>query len=111
MFVLFLGGAVILNGMISTSLAEKVTLDQTSGRAFWEFPGGPVVRTRAFTAEGTGSIPGRGTRILKATRRNQKKKKRAFCQGEVLVEATASAKALRLQSSRNSLEAKLAEAC
>ena len=35
-----------------------------------EFPGGPVVRTRAFTAVALGSIPGWGTRILK-----KKKKK------------------------------------
>ena len=31
---------------------------------------------RAFTAEGTGSIPGRGTRFLQAAQRGQKKKKK-----------------------------------
>ena len=33
----------------------------------WEFPGGPVVRTYAFTAVSPGSIPGTGTKILQAT--------------------------------------------
>ena len=37
-----------------------------------DFPGGPVVR--ASTAEGVGSIPGQGTKILHATRDGQKKK-------------------------------------
>ena len=29
----------------------------------WEFPGGPVVRTRCSHCQGLGSIPGRGTKI------------------------------------------------
>ena len=28
------------------------------GRLSWDFPGGPVVKTVCFTAEGTSSIPG-----------------------------------------------------
>ena len=35
----------------------------------WEFPGGPVVRTRASTAGNTGSIPDRGTKIPHAVTR------------------------------------------
>ena len=35
---------------------------------FWEFPGGPVVRTQHFHCPGSGSIPGRGTKIPKAER-------------------------------------------
>ena len=29
----------------------------------WEFPGGPVVRTRLFHCWGPGSIPGQGTKM------------------------------------------------
>ena len=32
-----------------------------------EFPCGPAVTLRVFTAEGTGSIPGQETKVLKAT--------------------------------------------
>ena len=32
----------------------------------WEFPGGPMVRTWRFHCCGTGSIPGRGTKIPQA---------------------------------------------
>ena len=35
-----------------------------------------MVRTRAFTAEGLGSIPGRGTKIPQAVQCGQKKKKK-----------------------------------
>ena len=31
-----------------------------------DFPGGPVVKTSPSDAEGAGSIPGRGTKILQA---------------------------------------------
>ena len=42
-----------------------------------DFSGGPVVKTlRAPNAGGTGSIPGRGTKIPHAARRSQKKKKK-----------------------------------
>ena len=41
----------------------------------WEFPGGPVVRLRAFTVKGVGSIPGHRTKILQATWSKKKKKK------------------------------------
>ena len=34
---------------------------------FREFPGGPVVRTRAFHCQGPGSIPGRGNKLSQAT--------------------------------------------
>ena len=40
-----------------------------------EFPAGPVVRTWCFYCCEPGSIPGRETRILKAPRCSQKKKK------------------------------------
>ena len=43
--------------------------------SFRELPGDPVVRTRTFTAVGPGSIPGQGTKILKAEWHGQKKKK------------------------------------
>ena len=35
-------------------------------KQLWEFPGGPVVRTRRFHCRGPGSIPGWGTKILQA---------------------------------------------
>ena len=57
----------------------KFTCSRSSVR---EFPGGPVVRLCAFTAEGTGSTPGRGTKILQAVQRGQKKKK--FCEPQRL---------------------------
>ena len=43
---------------------------------FWEFPCGPVVKTRHFHSLGLGSIPGQGTKIPQAARRGQKKKKK-----------------------------------
>ena len=48
-------------------------------KAFYngEFPGGPVIKSpRASIAGGLGSIPGRGTKISQAARKNQKKKKK-----------------------------------
>jgi len=33
---------------------------------FWDFPGGPMVKTLPSNAYGVGSIPGQGTRILHA---------------------------------------------
>ena len=39
----------------------------------WEFPGSPVVS--AFAAEGMGSIPGQGTKILQAVWHSEKLKK------------------------------------
>ena len=38
------------------------------------FPGGPVVRTWSFHCCGLGSIPGGGTKILQAVRREKKKR-------------------------------------
>ena len=46
-----------------------------------EFPGGSVVRTPHFTAGGPGSIPGQGSKILKAAQHSQifwKKKKAKY---------------------------------
>ena len=43
---------------------------------FREFPGGPVVRTPRFHCRGPGLLPGRATKIPKATWRGQKKKKK-----------------------------------
>ena len=40
----------------------------------WEFPGGWWLGLCTFTAEGPGSIPGQGTKILQAARRAQKTK-------------------------------------
>ena len=40
-----------------------------------EFPGGPVLGLRASIAEGMGSIPCWGTKILKAVQRGQKQNK------------------------------------
>ena len=42
----------------------------------WEFPGGPVVRTWPFHCGGPGSVPGRGTKILQASRCSQEKRKK-----------------------------------
>ena len=39
----------------------------------WEFPGGPVVRTRHFHCWGPGSIPGQETEIPQASQCRQKK--------------------------------------
>ena len=45
-------------------------------RPSWDFPGGLVVKTLCFHCRGgTGSIPGRGTKIPQAARRGQKVKK------------------------------------
>ena len=41
-------------------------------KAPWEFPGGPVVRTHAFTAKGPSSIPGWRTKIPQAMWHDQK---------------------------------------
>ena len=38
----------------------------TSEETYGDFPGGPVVKTRVFTARGTGSLPGPGTKIPNA---------------------------------------------
>ena len=40
-----------------------------------EFPGGPWLGLQSFTAEGPGSVPGVGTRILQAACCGKKKKK------------------------------------
>ena len=40
------------------------------------FPGGPVVRTPAFTVEKTGFIPGLGAKLPQALQHSQKKKKK-----------------------------------
>ena len=45
-------------------------------KVWWrEFPGGPVVRTYAFTAVAPGSTPGQETKILQVMRRGKEKKK------------------------------------
>ena len=41
---------------------------------FWDFPGSPVVKTRASSAGGMGLIPGGGTKIPHAAWHGQKKK-------------------------------------
>ena len=43
---------------------------------YWEFPGGPVVRTWRFHCRGQGSIPGWGTKIPPVHKAWPKKKKR-----------------------------------
>ena len=47
----------------------------------WEFPSGPVVRHRAFSVVGLGSIPGQGTKIPKAMQPGKKKKSLSTPQG------------------------------
>ena len=44
----------------------------TIEKKVWEFPEVQWLGLRALTAEGTGSIPGQGTKIPHATQRNQK---------------------------------------
>jgi len=39
---------------------------------FRDFPGGPVVKTLPFTAEGVGSIPGWGPKILHTSQQSPK---------------------------------------
>ena len=43
---------------------------------FWDFSGGPMVKTLPSNADGAGSIPGQGTRILHALwlQKNKKQK-------------------------------------
>ena len=41
-----------------------------------DFPGGPVVRTPRFPCRVRGSTPGRGTKILQATRLDKRKKRK-----------------------------------
>ena len=43
--------------------------------SYGDFPGSPVVKTPCFDCRGMGSIPGQGTKILRAARHGQKKKK------------------------------------
>ena len=44
---------------------------------FWrEFLGGSVLGLLTFTAKGSGSIPGQGTKIPQATQQDQKKKRK-----------------------------------
>ena len=53
------------------SLFEPIFKTHPFQKSFsWEFPGGQDSAT--FTAEGPGSIPGRGTKILRAARCGQK---------------------------------------
>ena len=51
------------------TLESQITLEKTP--SYFVTQEAP---RRAFTAEGLGSIPGRGTRISQVTRRSQKKK-------------------------------------
>ena len=55
---------------LKTNFMKKNKLFQpTKMCIMWELPGGPVVRTLgAFTAVGSGSIPGRGNKIPQAAR-------------------------------------------
>ena len=43
---------------------------------YWEFPGGPVVRTQCFDCRGPGSILGWGTKIPQAAPHTQKKNRK-----------------------------------
>ena len=42
----------------------------------WEFPGGLVVQTQAFTAVDPGSVPGQGIKIPYAMQWGKKKRKK-----------------------------------
>ena len=44
--------------------------------AWWEFPGGRVVRIPGIHCQGPGSVPGWGTEILQAVQHSWKKKKK-----------------------------------
>ena len=45
-----------------------------------DFPGGPVVKTSPSNAAGTDSIPGRGAKILHASKpKNQNIKQKQYC--------------------------------
>ena len=47
---------------------------------FWDFPGGPVVKTLSSNAGSAGSIPGRGAKIPHASRpKNQNLKQKQYC--------------------------------
>ena len=41
-------------------------------RRLEEFPGGPVVKTQAFTDKGLGLVPGQGTKVPQAAWHGQK---------------------------------------
>ena len=58
-------------------MGEKVKT--TCNITFWDFPGGPVVRTLPSSAGGAGSIPGQGAKIPHALwPKNQKHKTAAI---------------------------------
>ena len=67
---------LVLEQWFSTFNMIRITWDDCEKRRAWKFPGGPMVRTGAFTAQGLGSIPGEGTKIPQATQHSQKKKKK-----------------------------------
>ena len=51
-----------MNKEFSNTIGRNAKWHKLSGER--DFPGGPVVKTRASTAGGTGLIPGWGTKIL-----------------------------------------------
>ena len=57
-----------------------------TGRAQWstwgDFPGGPVVKTPSFHGKGSGSIPAQGTKIPKAARGSQEKKRETLARSK-----------------------------
>ena len=61
---------------------EREVDRQLDKKSFGDFPGSPVVRTPSFhcggSKGGTGSIPGRGIKILHAVRTVWPKKKKSF---------------------------------
>ena len=53
---------------------------------FWDFPGGPVVKTLCFTAAGVGSILGQGTKNLHVVRCGQRlKEKKKICFSPMMI--------------------------
>ena len=55
--VLFLGPETLHPGNVFPDIEEQKVTE------FWEFPGGPVVRTRRFHSQGPSLVSGLGTRI------------------------------------------------
>ena len=45
------------------------------GKCFWDFPGGPVVKTSSSNSELQGLIPGQGAKLPHASETKKKKKR------------------------------------
>ena len=61
--VFFLNQFCFLTGLARVITAVGLKSVMSKNVDYWEFPGGPVIRTRCFHCWGWGSIPGQGTEV------------------------------------------------